>query len=43
MKDLDFSGNIFSGTKYRVSPDGGSLMDETNNSVKQLEQSTMDP
>ena len=31
MKDLDFRGNILSGTKYRVSPEGVSLMDETNN------------
>ena len=31
MKDLEFRGNILSGTKYRVSPEGVSLMDETNN------------
>jgi len=31
MKDLDFRGNILSGTKYRVSPEGVSLMDETSN------------
>ena len=31
MRDLDFRGNILSGTKYRVSPEGVSLMDETNN------------
>ena len=28
-------GNILSGTKYRVSPEGVSLMDETNNLAKQ--------
>jgi len=27
----DFMNNILSGTKYRVSPAGVSLMDETNN------------
>ena len=31
MKDLDFRGNIVSGTKYRASPEGVSLTDETNN------------
>jgi len=36
MKDLDFRGNILSGTKYRVSPEGVSLMDETNNLAKQV-------
>jgi hypothetical protein len=36
MKDLDFSGDILSGTKYRVSPKGVSLMDETNNLEKIL-------
>jgi hypothetical protein len=36
MKDLDFKGNILSGTKYRVSPEGVSLMDETNNLAKRL-------
>ena len=36
MKDLDFRGNILSGTKYRVSPEGVSLMDETNNLAKYL-------
>jgi hypothetical protein len=36
MKDLDFMGNILSGTKYRDSPEGVSLMDETNNLAKLL-------
>ena len=36
MKDLDFWSNILSGTKYRVSPKGVSLMDETNNLEKIL-------
>jgi hypothetical protein len=36
MKDLDFSGNISSGTKYRLSPEGVSFMDETNNLDKQI-------
>ena len=36
MKDLDFRGNILLGTKYRVSPEGVSLMDETNNLAKNL-------
>jgi len=36
MKDLDFRGNILSGTKYRVSPERVSLMDETNNLAKNL-------
>jgi len=36
MKDLDFMGDILSGTKYRVSPEGVSLMDETNNLAKNL-------
>jgi hypothetical protein len=34
MKDLDFRDDILSGTKYRVSPEGVSLMDETNNLAK---------
>ena len=33
MKDLDFRDNILSATKYRVSPEGVSLMDETNKQV----------
>jgi hypothetical protein len=36
MKDLEFRSNILSGTKYRVSPEGVSLMDETNNLAKNL-------
>ena len=36
MKDLDFRGNILSGTKYRISPEGVSLMDETNNLLCQV-------
>jgi len=36
MKDLDFMGNILSATKYRVSPEGVSLMVETNNLAKNL-------
>jgi len=36
MKDLDFRGNILSGTKYRASPEVVSLMDETNNLAKNL-------
>jgi len=40
MKDLEFMGNILSGTKYRVSPEGVSLMDETNNLVKQVAHKT---
>jgi len=36
MKDLDFRNNILSGIKYRVSPEGVSLMDETNNLAKQV-------
>ena len=36
MKDLDSRGNILSGTKYRVSPEGVSLMDETNNLAMQV-------
>ena len=31
MKDLDFRGNILSGTKYRASPEGAGLLDDTNN------------
>ena len=42
MKDLDFRGNILSGTKYRVSPEGVSLMEETNNLVKQVGRSPAD-
>jgi len=33
--------NILSGTKYRVSPEGVSLMDETNNLASQLERSPL--
>jgi len=36
MKNLDFMVNILSGTKYRVSPEGVILMDETNNLAKNL-------
>jgi hypothetical protein len=36
MKDLGFMGNILSGTKYRVSPEGVSHMDETNNLLCQV-------
>jgi len=36
MKDLEFRGDILSGTKYRVSPEGASLMDETNNLLSQI-------
>jgi hypothetical protein len=42
MKDLEFTGNVFSGTKYRVSPEGVSLMDETNNRAKQVGRLTAD-
>jgi len=42
MKDLDFMGNILSGTKYRVSPEGVSLRDEMNNLAKQVERSPAD-
>ena len=42
MKDLDFRGNILSGTKYRVSPEGVSLMDETNSLAKQVGRSPAD-
>jgi len=41
-KDLEFMGNILSGTKYRVSPEGVSLMDETNNLAKQVGRSPAD-
>jgi len=33
--------NILSGTKYRVSPEGVSLMDEMNNLASHLEQSPL--
>jgi len=33
--------NILSGTKYRVSPEGVSLMDETNNLASHLERSPL--
>ena len=42
MKDLDFMDNILSGTKYCVSPEGVSLMDETNNLAKQVGRSPAD-
>jgi hypothetical protein len=42
MKDLDFRGNILSGTKYRASPEGVSLMYETNSLAKQLGRSHAD-
>jgi len=32
-----FMNNIFSGKKYRASPEGVSLMDETNNLASHLE------
>jgi len=33
--------NIFSGKKYRASPEGVSLMDETNNLASHLERSPL--
>ena len=36
-----FMNNILSGTKYRVSAEGVSLMDETNNLVSHLERSPL--
>ena len=42
MKDLEFRGNILSVTKYRASPEGVGLMDETNNLAKQVVQSPAD-
>ena len=33
--------NIFSGKKYRTSPEGVSLMDETNNLASHLERSPL--
>jgi len=36
-----FMNNIVSGTKYRVSPEGVSLMDETNNLASHLERFTL--
>ena len=36
-----FMNNIYSGKKYRASPKGVSLMDETNNLVSHLEQSPL--
>jgi len=33
--------NILSGTKYRASPEGVSLMDETNNLASHLERSPL--
>jgi hypothetical protein len=37
-----FMNNIFSGKKYRASPEGVSLMDETNNLAKQVGRSPAD-
>jgi len=36
-----FMNNILSGTKYRDSPEGVSLMDETNNLASHLERSPL--
>ena len=36
-----FMNNFLSGTKYRVSPEGVSLMDETNNLASHLEKSPL--
>jgi hypothetical protein len=36
-----FMNNIFSGKKYRASPEGVSLMDETNNLALHLERSPL--
>jgi len=36
-----FMNNILSGTKYRVSPEGVSLMDETNNLAAHLGRSPL--
>jgi len=36
-----FMNNVLSGTKYRVSPGGVSLMDESNNLASQLERSPL--
>ena len=36
MKDLEFRGNILSGTEYRVNLEGVSLMDETSNLLSQV-------
>ena len=36
-----FMNNIFSGKKYRASPEGVSLMDETNNLASHLERSPL--
>ena len=36
-----FTNNILSGTKYRVSPEGVSLMDETNKLASHLERSPL--
>jgi len=36
-----FMNNILSGTKYRVSPEGVSLMDETNNLASHLGRSPL--
>ena len=36
-----FMNNIFSGKKYRASPEGVSLMDETNNLASHLELSPL--
>ncbi len=36
MKDLEYRGDILSGTLYRASPEGLSLMDETNKAVSTI-------
>ena len=36
-----FMNNIFSGKKYRASPEGVSLMDETNNLASHLKRSPL--
>jgi hypothetical protein len=41
MKDLDYMSNNLSGKDYRVSPEGASLMDETNSLAEQIEQSPL--
>ena len=40
MKDLVFMGDILFLTKYRVSSEGVSLMDETNNLLSQVVRKT---
>jgi hypothetical protein len=41
MKDLDYNSNILSGTNYLVSPEGASLMNETNSLDKQVGRSPL--